>query len=146
MNEIQRADPVLQRRAILVVLLGSLIGGAAIEGFGRYRPGMGRWLLSDPARVTERETLVLVALALATVAPLYAFAVYFWISGGRVHQHQRFPVEGSRLIRDSPILRGHAATVRGRVIQGLALVLALLASALAVAWWRLATVIISRAA
>jgi hypothetical protein len=133
MNEIQRADPVARRRAVLVVIIGPLVGGITIFAFERYRRPLEQWLLSDPDQLAQRLTPVTVFVAVVITAPLFALAAHLWVRGTSVCRYQRFPLQGERLLRDTPVVRGHAAAVRGRVLQLFAIGLAPIASLLAVA-------------
>jgi len=141
MDEIQRADPIARRRAMLLVVIGALLGGAAVLAFERCWPLIERWLLSDPAQLAQRIAAVTVFCVLLTAAPLAGFAAHLWIRGARVRQHQRFPLPGERLVRDTLVIRGEAAAIRGRVLQCLAAGLAVLAIALAVLLGRLAILV-----
>jgi hypothetical protein len=40
MIEIRRADPAARRRAVLLVVLGALVGSLLIAGFERYGPAL----------------------------------------------------------------------------------------------------------
>jgi hypothetical protein len=141
MNEIQRADPVARRRAVWVVVIGSLIGGVAIFAFERYRPGLEQWLVSDPDLLAPRLTTVTLFLAVIITAPLFVVAAYLWVRGTSVCRYQRFPLQGERLLRDTPVVRGQAAAVRGRVLQFFAVGLAVMATLLAWVLWGLATIV-----
>ena len=146
MGEIQRANPVARRRAVLIVVTGLLLGGLAVFAFEFYRPLLEQWLLSDPEQLAQRLAAVVIFMVLITTVPLLAFAIYLWILGTRVRRQQRSPLQDELLVRDTPILRGDAAEIRGQVLQCLAVGLALLACGLAVAWWRLATIASTHAA
>lgn len=138
MSEIQRADPVARRRGVWLVVIGALIGGFTVFALERYLPLLERWLLSDSDQLAQRLTIVVVFLVVVITAPLFAFAAHLWVRGTNVCRHQRFPLPGERVIRDTPIVRGEVAVVRGRVLQCFAIGLAVLASLVAVALWRLA--------
>jgi hypothetical protein len=70
-----------------------------------------------------------------------AFAVYLWLLGKRVLRAQQFPPPGFRVIRDTPVMDGPTAVVRGQVIQTLALCLGLAAALLWLFFWWLARTI-----
>lgn len=136
--DIQQANIVVRRRA---VLLAALIVIAAILLSESYLPILEQWIWSDPERIVERVRTVLMALILLTTVPLVILAVYFFILGRRIHRSKRFPLEDQRLVRDTVILHGKQAMFRGRVLQGMAVALVLLSGGLAVALWRLASMI-----
>ncbi len=145
MSDIQRADPAARRRALLLVAFGALTGGIVVAVFERYRPLLERWLLSDTGAMTQRSMSITVVLVLAIIAPLFAFAAHLWMRGSAMRRHLRFPLEGERLVRDTPIVRGKAAAVRGRVLQWLACGLVILAIAIAVVLWGLVVLAVAHA-
>ena len=79
MSKLQRADPIARRRAVLLVVIGSLVGGLALVVFQRYQPLLEQWLLSDPNQLAHRLTIALVFFALVTATPLFAFAALLWV-------------------------------------------------------------------
>lgn len=137
MRDIQRADQSAKRRAVFVAILGSLIGTSALFALERSWPSIERWLRSDPAQLSQRLAILTGFLALVTVVPLLACAIYLWARGARIRRHQRFPLEDERLLRDTGIVHGEAAAIRGRLLQSFAIALAMLALGLALALWRL---------
>jgi hypothetical protein len=138
MDDIQRADPSAKRRAVLLVIFGSFIGGSVLYAFKQSWPSIERWLLSDPEQLPDRLATLRGFLVSVTTVPLLAFAVHLWGRGARICRHQRFPLEGERLVRDTLVVRGEAAAIRGRILQCLAVALAVLAVGLVVVLWRLA--------
>jgi hypothetical protein len=135
MTEFRRADPAQRRRAVLLVVLGTVVGALLILGFERYRTPLRDWLLSEPEE-RARVKLVLSLTGALLSAPLVAFAGYLWSLGARVVRAEVFPPPGYRVIRDTPIIVGPAAVVRGRGLKALALCLGI-ASALLwlLLWW-----------
>jgi hypothetical protein len=135
MGDILRADPSSRRRAVTIVVLGALVGSLAILAFERYRPWLERWIVSDPERFGPRLTAITVLLILALTIPSYAFAAHLWVRGRSVRRSGRFPLEGERVVRDTPILYGDAAARRGRVLECLAVALAVVATIMGVTLW-----------
>jgi hypothetical protein len=136
MNDIQRADPTARRQAVLVVVTGTVIGVLLILGFERLQVPLRDWILSEPERTAQRVTLVFLIMTAVLVGPLLALAVYFWRLGVRVVRGQQFPPPMYRVVRDTRILRGRAAVVRGRLLEGLAVCLVIVAGLLSfVLWW-----------
>jgi len=126
---------------MMLVVMGTLVGGAAIVAFERHRPLLEQWLRGDPARGPERFATVTVVLLVVTTVPLFVLAAHLWGRGARVRRSQRFPLTDEQLIRDTPVVHGRAAAVRGHVLQGFAIGLVVIASVLAMALWRLATAV-----
>ncbi len=142
MGEIRRADPAARRRALLLTLLAALAGTVLIASFGRYDTPLREWLLSEPEQFVSRALLVFSLLSAAVMAPLAAFSIYLWSFGAKVLREQEFPPPGYRVIRDTPVLRGHAAASRGRGLKALALGLAIASAILLGLLWRLARTIV----
>ena len=136
MTEVRRADPVVRRQAVLLVVLGTVVGALMILGFERYRTPLRDWLLSEPGEQARRVKLVFSLMAALLSAPLVAFAAYLWSLGAEVVRAGVFPPPGYRVIRDTPVIAGPAAVLRGRGLKALAVCLGV-ASALLwlLLWW-----------
>jgi hypothetical protein len=72
---------------------------------------------------------------------LFAFSVYLWSFGCKVSNYQRFPLPGQRVIRDTPILEGQTALMRGRVLKTLAVFLAVAGVTLFFVFWWLISIL-----
>jgi hypothetical protein len=140
---IQPADPALRKLAIVALLLAMVLGAIAMlvfrHGLVEVRqqpPAVAQaWLLSSFAWVSG-----------SACALLSALGVYLWRVGARIRAVGRFPLPGARLLRDTPILHDAAALRRGKVCQGIAAVLLSCALALAIASWRVYSVLATHAA
>jgi len=126
---------------MLLVVVGALVGSVLIVGFQRCRGPLLEWLLSEPEPSGNRLRLLFACAAVFTSAPLIAFAVYLWFFGGRVVRAQRFPLPGQRVIRDTPILEGQAATARGCGLKVVAVLLCVAAIVLCSMFWRLVSML-----
>jgi hypothetical protein len=144
MPNVAKADPGARRKAVYIILVCTLIGAALIVSFERYRRQLHDWILADPSG--HRMQLVLLSLAFLGSVPLVGFAVYLWSLGSRTVQAQQFPPPGQRVLRDTPVVTGQAALVRGRLVKTLAISLFLAAALLSILFWRLASVVAARAA
>ena len=138
-----RADPRARRKAVFLIIVGTLIGAVLIVSFERYRGELHEWLLADPSG--HRIQLLLYSLAVLGAVPLIAFALYLWVLGVRVVQAQQFPPPGQRVVRDTAVVTGEAARSRGRVLQGLAIAFVTVAGLLCFLLWRVASVIVEQA-
>jgi hypothetical protein len=74
--------------------------------------------------------------AFVFMLPLAGAALHLWSLGARVVRAARFPPPGLAVVRDTPVLTGEKAVVRGRLLRGLALVIggSVAAVPLALAW------------
>jgi len=138
MSELQRADPAVRRQLTWLVIVGTLAGLLLILGFQRYRASLREWIGSDPRHAADRITLALVILAVLLSAPVLAFAVYLWTYGAAILRAQQCPPPGYRVIRDTPVLMGRTARVRGHVFRVLAVCLGAVSLVLWCLLWRLA--------
>jgi hypothetical protein len=145
-GEIRRADPALRRRAILLVVAGAAAGALAILALERYRMRLTDWLLADPQALEGRLIGAFVVVALAVVAPLVVFGISCWRLGARVRLTGSFPPPGHRVLRDTVVVDGSRARVRGAGLRILAVVIWGSAALTSVLLWRLARLLIANLA
>ena len=105
------------------------------------------WLLDERRATLERlvadraDEIVahpfIAALVLFVAAlPLLGVAIYLFRTGTAILRCRRFPPPGMDVVRDTPILTGRAAILRGRVV--LAAAAAIVAASLGITltlWW-----------
>lgn len=138
MPSVQRADPVA-RKWLLIALLVLV----AVTPFG-WRM-FSNWLLdirsAPPEEAMETLVLALRFLIASMGLTLAGLAVYLLSLGRRTCDALRYPPPGTLVIRDTVILEGEQALVRGRLLKSTGYVLILLAGAfIIVANWILAGV------
>jgi len=108
-----RADPALRRWALAIVLGMTIFGAIVIA----YLPDILRELLAlavrSPEEAGRRATLIL----LAVVAPATLLGMLAGVDAIRRSRRAlragQYPAPGSRVVRDTPVLRGRAARVAG---------------------------------
>lgn len=123
-REMIRADPALRRWALTIVLGMTIFGAIVIT----YLPDTLRELLAlavrSPEEAGRRATLIL----LAVVAPATVLGMWAGIDAirrsRRALRAEQYPAPGSRVVRDTPVLRGRAARIAGTlgVVLGGALI------------------------
>jgi hypothetical protein len=138
MAEVQPADPGARRLALVLVVLGFVVGALLLWALNAGGPAIARWLREDPAAMVMRARMLLLAVAIVMAGPPIAAGAYLWSFGTRVVRSNRFPPPGARLVQDMLVLNGDVARSRGRIAQGAGLVLVLAGSTMAVLLWRLA--------
>lgn len=136
--EIQPADPSARRAALAIVGILTVLGFALLVFVIKGRPALTAWLEEDPG---TRIRWVLVWLGATTVVPLLGFGAYLWLVGMRIVHAERYPLPGAKVMRDTPVLSGDAARIRGRFAQALAVLLGVAAALLASSLWRLASLL-----
>jgi hypothetical protein len=113
MSKIQKDDSGARHKALLIVVLGIMMGDLLIIGFERFRTPLLNWLLSKPEKLFYRVGLFCFFASVLGAAPLFGFSVYLWSLEGRVIRFKRFPPPRHRVVRDTPILEGQAVSHAG---------------------------------
>lgn len=137
--EVRKADPGFRRLVIVVLVAGVCAGGVLIVSFDRYREALADWVRADSSRLGQRLELIFAAFAVLLAAPLVAMAAYLSSLGGRTVRAGEYPPPGSRVIRDTPIVRGREALSWGRALQSLAALLSAASVVIGLLLWRLAS-------
>jgi hypothetical protein len=145
-GEIRRADPVLRRRAMLLIAAGAVIGALAILAFERYGLRIEERLLADSQAMDGHVLGAFIVIALTGVAPLVAFGIWSWRLGERIRTAGVFPPPGYRVIRDTQVIAGKAARTRGVVLRVVAAGLWTVGGMLCVVLWRMARWILESSA
>jgi hypothetical protein len=134
--EVQPADPVARRRAITLVVFATLAGAVLIGLIPDLPRRIAVWLVDDAAAGPAPNAGRLIgAVGLFVTLPIVGVAVLMWRMGRRTVVALRFPPPGARMPQDTPILTGEAAGRRGRLLQGLAVILAGMAAVMTVLIW-----------
>jgi hypothetical protein len=134
MREIQPADPATRRRALIAA------GVIAVTGWVAYF-ALQEWLArlqgTDPGLLRQSLERALVWGSWAAMLPVAVLAGWSWRYGARVGRAGRFPAPGAKVIRDTPVLMGDAARLRGTALKVLAAFLGLLSAGTLIAVYRL---------
>lgn len=141
--EIQQPDPQTRRRAAVIVGIGAIVGVVCLYGAVACQPTVERWV-TDPAAVAaqaDRLNAVIAVVAVGMALPLAGFAVYLWHLGARVLRDERFPPVNLSVMRPTPVLTGVDARRRGRMIQIIGVILAVMAVGVGWVLWRLSLVL-----
>ena len=135
MGKIQPADPAYRKKAILLVIVATAIGATLLSLASHYQADWEQWLLRDPDRIGDKVDVILLLIAGAGL-PLVFAAIYFWRTGAATLKAERYPPPGLSVIRDTPILTGGRARLRGRMIQTVAVLIILMeATGVFGTWW-----------
>ena len=134
MAEVQQADPRARRLAFSIIVVGALAGAGLLTTAGSVRPVLEAWVAANPE---FRLRVVMWLVMLSTVAPVILTTVYLWRLGSRIARARRFPPPGLRVVRQTVVLTGAAASRRGRLLQILAGALAAAGVVLGFTLWRL---------
>jgi hypothetical protein len=140
-SEVRKADPAARRNAVVLILIGALIGSSLLVAFERYRGAVQEWLVAEPAQISQRLHWTLAFGGVALVLPLLVVAIYLWLVGTRTIRAGQFPPPDAGVVRDTPLEQGGTAALRGRGLQILAVCLAVAAVLLCVMLWRMAMLI-----
>jgi hypothetical protein len=123
MREIQKADRKARQKAILIVLVGAIVGSAIAAALQLNRGKIDTWLLENRGHLIDHPKLIALFF-LVLMLPVLASAVYLWRFAARIIEVRQFPPPGTQVVRDTVVLSGDAAVTRGRLIQSLAALLA----------------------
>jgi hypothetical protein len=123
--EIQRADPGARTRALLIVALVTVLGGAFAFALQFNEEAINGWLRNYAIGLLEKpEVLFLTAFVL--MLPLVGFAVYIYYLATQVVKHQRAPFPGQKVIKDTPVVTGDKAVKQGQAMRALAIAMGLI--------------------
>jgi hypothetical protein len=125
MAEIQKADDGARRKAMLALTIVGLFGALTIVAFEQNISALDQWLRAEPSQTASRAQLMLWVLCALVELPLVALGFHLWFFAKRIFEGERFPPLGAAVVRDTPVLHGAAARRRGRIIQALAVSVAL---------------------
>ena len=134
-QQIQPADPVARRRAVVLLVAVGIAGALLIGAAGHYRDGLRDWILADPQAAVGRIRMLLQVTIVLTVAPLIAFGVYALRLGRRVHRDDRFPPVGQRVVRATRIVGGAAAQAYATRLERIGAVSIGVGALLAIVLW-----------
>jgi hypothetical protein len=143
MTEIRRADPAARRQALIIVVVGAVTGASLLLALEVYQDPLLDWVRSQPR---ERMTVVFSLVAAMLSAPVFALAVYLWLLAAKIVKTEVFPPSGLRLIRDTTRITGSTALLRGRMLKGIAVCLAIVSGLSCLAFWWLVRVLNDSAA
>lgn len=134
MPEIQPADPATRRRALFGAAVVALAGWLALFTLQRWLRGLGG---TDPVALRLALEDAMLWGSWAACLPVAVLATWLWLQGLRIMRAGRYPAPGAKVIRDTPVLHGDAARLRGLALRVLAAFLALLAAGTLIAVHRL---------
>lgn len=128
------------RTIILIVLVAFICIGAVLIQW--VFPLATRYLLELEPQKSLRILQVAISLVFLSVLPI---ALYIWLFGRKVVKSRRIPPPGTKVIKNTRIIEGPSATIRGRIVMLLALLLAMLAIAGGI-WlpWKLGEIMAER--
>lgn len=134
-DDMLRADQRLRRLTTIALVVATLVCLLAMFAFQRWINGIG-----EGQHVAQVVARIRSMIGLALTGSALCFAVLAWHAariGQRARSSEQWPVPGARVIRDTPVRRGRAATRIGVLLQVAAVVLIVLASAAGTLSWRM---------
>lgn len=134
----QPADLAAKRRGIRAITTAMALGVVLYMGVQRWLLGVAA---QEPADASRTLVLVLRWATFVLAALVGGYGAYVWRLGSQVVWTRRFPPPGSATLTDVPVLEGEAARRRGRLVQGVAVVLAALALVLLAIGYRVSALV-----
>ena len=122
MPEIRKADPQTRARSLRLALVVAVAGFSLFSLFLYQRDGIVEWLESHLDTLIQHSWLVFVVMV-ALLSPLIVFGGCLLHLGNRIVEAKHYPLPDMPVARDTEELTGDAAVRRGRLLQGLAMVL-----------------------
>lgn len=135
--EIIKADPEIRKRALLFIIALAILGGCTIFSFTYHVDMIKEWLFSDPRAYAGRLRIIFLGMAVFLSLPISGLAIWLWLLGAGILAGERFPPAGWRVISDTPVVRGQAASLRGYLCKGMAIFLTAMMLMLWFVLWRL---------
>ena len=132
--EIQRADPATRRRALVAIAAITALGWAAYFALQDWLAGLAG---ADPPHMREALERALLWGSWGAMLPVTVLAGWLWQYGARVGRAGRFPAPDAKVVRDTPVLHGDPARLRGMALKVLAAFLGLLSVGTLIAVHRL---------
>lgn len=123
--EIQPADPAARARALWLVLIILIFGGALLVALYFHEERISEWARENLVQLAQQPTfLFLVVFVL--MLPLVGVAVHVYRLASRVVKSKRMPPPGQKVIKDTPIITGSKAVRQGRSMQVMAVIMAII--------------------
>ena len=135
-TDIQRADPQARRKAAILLTGTVIVLGTIIFLALDYQEGFEAWLSEDDGQFRHRVEIIIAGFALAAI-PVMVASTYLWRFGRRVVDAQRFPPPNTPVTRDTRIVTGATAVLRGRLLEGIATLTAIVSIGVPVVLWLL---------
>jgi hypothetical protein len=129
--EIQPADKRLRLLTGLIFAVAVVAGASGLWAFEVWLDSVKQKPSDEALRLLLSALVWLVGTAFLA---LLLLGVHFWRWGKRIRATAQFPLPGSRVVRDTVVLRGEAALRRGRFLHGTAVALVSCALALLAAF------------
>jgi len=129
-KEIQRADPQLRKRALVMVLVIAVAGAVALLILQGVLADLRMLRGNDFERARDALAAAFLWSIAASALLTVPAGIYLWRMGSRIRSALQFPPPGLRVIRDTVVVHGEPAARRGRALQGLAVLLVLSMGAL----------------
>ncbi len=121
---VQRADPAARRRAFWIITISGVAGVLAVYALEVSRPAWENWLA---ASIEHPDPVSLYGIAYLLALPLLVVSGYFLHFARAIVSSRRFPPNGYKVIRDTPIITGTASLRKGRLLMAIATVLLIVA-------------------
>lgn len=139
--ETQRADPRLQRQAVIVVVLTLIACAVVLLALQSWVDEVRQLYGSDVERLKELLATTLFWSTNTISVLILVLAAYFWRLGNHVREAMQYPPPGVRVIRNTVVQRGKAAVRRGKILQMLSVALVVSVLGLMTASWRLVSLV-----
>jgi hypothetical protein len=136
-DEVQRADPATRRRALLYIVVMTLIGVVAIGVVEQWLDQLRQEAAEDPGAAADEAARILMIFGAVISASVFGMALVIGRLSWRIFSADRFPPHGALLTVDTRVVVGAGARRRAYAGFVLASIVAALAVLLPYLLWRL---------
>lgn len=121
-------DPKARQWVIIFLVVMFGLGLLLHLGINAYFENLQDLAAESPASAIQKVMFVLSGVLVAWLLGALAISIYLHRFARRVFSSQQFPPPGTRVIKETPIIRGQAALRRAKIIQMVAFIFALFAA------------------
>ena len=131
------ADPEYRRKIQRWTVIAFCVAVPLFWGLTQYWDMVGRSVAEDPAKTQILVSNLLWVFTTLFVSTGIGFGIYLWRLGRKIFASDQFPPPGVKVIKDTVIVSGSKAVIRGRIAQLMAAVFICLSAGMPIMLWRL---------
>ncbi len=134
-EDMLRADPRLRVQTAIALVAATIVALIALFGFQSWLENIGQ-LPGNDLLILKLRRMIGAAMTGSAIC-LAMLAWYATHKAAGIHAHEQWPLPGTRVLRDTRILRGEAALRMARWLRIASLVLMLLVIGIGITSWRM---------
>ncbi len=108
------------RWLIMVIFLAMvLLGWLFLQMTQTYIQDLKQLSQHAPEQALNKSSFLLVFISMMAGFPAVGIGTYFLYQGNQIRRARQYPSPGTRVLKDTPVLEGTPAIMRGQLIMGL---------------------------